>query len=319
MTSTGGPDFLCIGAPKTGTTWLYKHLCALPEIWMPPVKELHYFDRLFPLPKYGEKVAVRRGLFGAFPGHKRRRLVRVFARGLANASLTEIRWGLRYFGRSGSDEWYRSLFEPGRQRISGEMTTDYCALPLDGVRYIRAMLPEVRVIFLMRDPIERAWSHAKMLLPELLGKPLSGISTEEFLDYLAHPGPLARGDYVRILQNWENVFPPGQIYIDFVETLSSQPERFLRDVLEFVGAARRDATAGLDFEARVNPGSADPPAGMPAAVAEALARRYLPDLQALAGRFQAPVSGWLRHAEAILDARPARLPEAAHSQPPVLR
>ena len=41
-----GPDFFCIGAQKGGTRWLYDQLQLHPDFWMPPVKELHYFDRL---------------------------------------------------------------------------------------------------------------------------------------------------------------------------------------------------------------------------------------------------------------------------------
>src|SRR5689334_16087334 len=40
------PDFLCIGAQKAGTSWLYQQLEPHPDFWMPPVKELHYFDLL---------------------------------------------------------------------------------------------------------------------------------------------------------------------------------------------------------------------------------------------------------------------------------
>src|SRR5436190_21080882 len=40
------PDFLCVGAQKGGTSWLYQQLAAHPDFWMPPIKELHYFDKL---------------------------------------------------------------------------------------------------------------------------------------------------------------------------------------------------------------------------------------------------------------------------------
>jgi len=40
------PDFLCVGAQKGGTSWLYQQLESHPGFWMPPVKELHYFDKL---------------------------------------------------------------------------------------------------------------------------------------------------------------------------------------------------------------------------------------------------------------------------------
>src|SRR5215471_17299234 len=45
-TGNAGPDFLCVGAHKAGTTWLYRQLDSHPDFWMPPVKELHYFDQL---------------------------------------------------------------------------------------------------------------------------------------------------------------------------------------------------------------------------------------------------------------------------------
>ena len=38
------PDFLCIGAQKSGTSWLDANLRFHPELWLPPAKELHYFD-----------------------------------------------------------------------------------------------------------------------------------------------------------------------------------------------------------------------------------------------------------------------------------
>ena len=45
MTFSPSPDFLGIGAPRAGTTWLWTVLRQHPQIWMPPRKELHYFDR----------------------------------------------------------------------------------------------------------------------------------------------------------------------------------------------------------------------------------------------------------------------------------
>src|SRR5207247_10081781 len=44
------PDFLSVGAQKGGTSWLYRQLESHPDFWMPPVKELHYFDELSRIP-----------------------------------------------------------------------------------------------------------------------------------------------------------------------------------------------------------------------------------------------------------------------------
>jgi hypothetical protein len=38
------PNFLIIGAEKAGTTWLYDRLKRHPDIFMPEVKEIHYFN-----------------------------------------------------------------------------------------------------------------------------------------------------------------------------------------------------------------------------------------------------------------------------------
>ena len=41
------PHFLCIGSQKAGTSWLFEQIRQHPDIWMPPIKELHYFDHLY--------------------------------------------------------------------------------------------------------------------------------------------------------------------------------------------------------------------------------------------------------------------------------
>ena len=44
------PNFLGIGAPRAGTTWLHENLKGHPELWLPYVKSLHYFDvKYYPL------------------------------------------------------------------------------------------------------------------------------------------------------------------------------------------------------------------------------------------------------------------------------
>ena len=123
-----GPDFICIGAPKAGTTWIYKHLAAHPDVWIPLVKELHYFDRKFELPRVGKKLTVRKGLFGLFPGHSRRLITRKLLKAGMSFSVRDIQWCVRYFGGNPTDEWYISLFEDRNGKVCGELTTDYCAI-----------------------------------------------------------------------------------------------------------------------------------------------------------------------------------------------
>ena len=54
--TASGPDFLCIGAQKAGTGWLYEQLRHHPDFWMPPMKELHYFDRIAAQPNVNRSL-----------------------------------------------------------------------------------------------------------------------------------------------------------------------------------------------------------------------------------------------------------------------
>tara|TARA_B110000908_G_C10132609_1_gene392946 strand:- start:747 stop:938 length:192 start_codon:yes stop_codon:yes gene_type:complete len=54
------PDFICIGAPKTVTTWLYENLKKHPDVELPYIKELHFFDEI--------ERNVRTNLFARFFG-----------------------------------------------------------------------------------------------------------------------------------------------------------------------------------------------------------------------------------------------------------
>ncbi len=59
---------------------------------------------------------------------------------------------------------YDSLRKVGRlysPRIRGEATASYAALPEEVIREIATLNPEIKAILMIRDPLERAWSHAR--------------------------------------------------------------------------------------------------------------------------------------------------------------
>lgn len=59
------PNFLVIGAPRCGTTWIDENLRQHPEIYMPPKKELHFFDR-----HYDRGIGYYESLFAGWNGEK---------------------------------------------------------------------------------------------------------------------------------------------------------------------------------------------------------------------------------------------------------
>lgn len=137
------PDFLCVGMPKAGTTWLYRQLSALPGYSMPPIKELHIHDL--------EPLARRRN----------------YARQLDlthdkpdRATLEFRDAALEVVNQVG----YRALFSHLKPGITGDITPAYCALPDGRIAQLRREMPEVKVVMAVRDPVERIWSALRALL-----------------------------------------------------------------------------------------------------------------------------------------------------------
>ena len=74
-------------------------------------------------------------------------------------------------------EWYAALFEnDGAQQKQGEITPAYSVLPVEVSREIHAFSPRLRVIYVTRKPIERAWSAALVALA------MSEMTTDEAPD-----------------------------------------------------------------------------------------------------------------------------------------
>src|ERR1700676_4637332 len=117
------PDFFCIGAQKAGTGWLYEQLRAHPDFWMPPVKELHYFDRL---PETGGS-APHRSLPFPRKTEDRMEIARRRARDDRDQRFIEAMKKL-CAGSSLDLQSYGELFAQKASLISGDITPGYSVL-----------------------------------------------------------------------------------------------------------------------------------------------------------------------------------------------
>jgi Sulfotransferase family len=153
---TDAPDFICVGVQKAGTTWLDQMLRAHPRIWLPPVKELHYFDDVY-----------IKHFRGWIPRHRR-----VHALGAIEQQVSEglkadfklIKTAAHIALNTPTDDWYKAIFTMAPAGVvKGEMTPAYSLLPKDGIDHILRLNPSVKIILLLRDPVERAWSQIRMI------------------------------------------------------------------------------------------------------------------------------------------------------------
>ena len=223
------PDFLCIGAQKAGTSWLDAMLRQHEEVFLPPMKEVHFFDFIY-LPEH--RRSIRFDYFKTLDRLRRRPGLGDYAERIA--AIPRRR-----------DAWYREVFElpAAAGRLKGEITPAYALLPPDGVARVRATNPGVRILLVVRDPVDRALSQLRMTASRRRWQAVDAARIAEIGEE-GLAGVLGRSGYRASIERWEAAFPTGQLlYLPYGE-MRAAPERFLRQAEDFLGLAPR-AYAGL--------------------------------------------------------------------------
>lgn len=132
------------------------------------------------------------------------------------------------------EEYYRSFFidRPAEACVIGEKSADYLAHPLAAQR-MAAMLPDLRLVVQLRAPVERAYSHYKMLYRRgtISGPP------EDYLTSLDSPYPnfLRDGLYAHHLARWFDHFPPDQLLVFLYEEVGERPRQIVEAVSAHIG------------------------------------------------------------------------------------
>lgn len=181
------PDFVVIGAEKAGTSSLHVYLADHPDIFMPAIKEIRFFD-----------------------------LDQNFARGV---------------------DWYGQFFRPGLgagAMMFGEASPGYLHFPKAAER-MRTVVPDARLIVLLRDPVKRAYSHhwnrvrgghERRTFHEVVTAHVEGRAPSVALD---------AGCYADHLERFFRVYPREQIHIAFTDALATAREAACRDIFGFLG------------------------------------------------------------------------------------
>ena len=207
------PDFLCVGVHKGGTTWLYQQLDSHPDFWMPPMKELHYFDQL---------SRVHRASSPRCRDERDRR----FLESIESLSA-----------RPHMDlESYAGLFEPKGSLLSGDISPNYSTLSDKVIRQVVGYFPNLRVIFLARDPVERVWSHLSMEVHHHQIEPFDVTDIDEVNRNLRRRGMLLRSYPSAVFARWKRHVHPDRFRVYFFDDLQRNPDELRRSILHFLGA-----------------------------------------------------------------------------------
>jgi hypothetical protein len=268
-----------MGVPKAGTTWLDRQLRAHPDLWLPPEKELHYFnwkvDRMAP----GAWGLLRQRLRD---DNWRRRLRIRAGEYRRKPSPKYIGWDLRYFFGRPDDRWYAALFAPGHGRVRGEITPDYVVLSRERIAHVHDLMPQAKLFFCVRNPIERAWSHAVMDKPDRLVEHVDGERSR------------ARTDYTGALDRWTSAYPPDRVLVIFIEDIHFRPAELLERVHAFLGV--RHVPPAKDPARRIHTGGAET---IPLAMAKHLAELHGDQIRAAAARLGGYAEWWAYTADRV--------------------
>lgn len=130
-------------------------------------------------------------------------------------------------------EWYKSQFS-GSTKIRGEASPKYTACHRwQGVASrLHSIVPEAKLIYILRDPIERIISH--YMHRKVLGKEHGTIDEALTRCGLSNSDYLVRSKYYLQLKEYLNYFPPQQILILTLEELSSYPQATLKKVFRYL-------------------------------------------------------------------------------------
>jgi hypothetical protein len=172
------PNYLVIGAAKSGTTTLCNLLGQHPEVYMFPHKETHFFSLYF-----------ERGI-----------------------------------------EWYKSKFNPPREaKAIGEGSPTYSEGNHEVVKRIAQYLPDAKLIYIVRNPIQRIESDFVQLLD-------NGQRFDSLESAIKQWKPLVESSrYWARINDFRQYFSDDKILVLFMEDLTSDPKFVLKRCFEFLG------------------------------------------------------------------------------------
>jgi hypothetical protein len=176
------PNLFIIGAMKAGTSSLHEYLHQHPQIFMSRFKEPQYFA--------------------------------------PHTTRWGIKWGMGHPHPEPTMGWYLDLFaEAGDVKYAGESSVSYTAAPWisDCHRRIHAFNPDARLIYLLRDPIERTISHYWHFVAD-------GREDREMLTAIRrNEDYVSRSNYARQIRPYLTTFGQEQVFVLTLEELTAAP------------------------------------------------------------------------------------------------
>jgi hypothetical protein len=197
------PNFIIIGAGKSGTTALYEYLHEHPEVYMSAVKETNFFAL------EGETLIEAKD---------------------DPEQMNHYPWSIT------TREAYEALFDGVRdEKAVGEVSPMYLYHP-DAPAKIKSTLPNAKLIVILRNPVDRLYSRYMHLARE---RREPSETFEECLNrdsiWWRRNDLIQEGFYYTHLKRYFDLFDKGQIKVYLYDELRHDPLALIQDMYGFIG------------------------------------------------------------------------------------
>jgi hypothetical protein len=232
------PNFFVIGAAKCGTTTLYDFLEHHPEVYMSPIKEPHHFS----------KDIIKENFSDEYKHYLKTRNVNLEEYLKTDFSRKIWEWYTEDFNQ------YLQLFKKVNNEIAiGEISNGYLFSSV-AAKEIKAQYPDAKIIMILRNPIERAYSH-------YLANVRDGRTTLNFKEELIADSKKERkgwcishcyiemGLYYDQVKRFTEEFEKDQIRIYLNDDLKKNAEALAKDLFTFLGV---NTKVDIDYHKKQN-------------------------------------------------------------------
>jgi hypothetical protein len=230
------PNFFVVGAAKSGTTSLYEYMKMHPQIYMAPIKETHHFSTDIDNSKFRPNYA------------------RSLNKDLSKFLETDMQEGIFHAFVKERDQYDKLFKNVKDEKAIGEITNSYL-YSQEAARNIFTRFPDAKVIMMLRNPIDRAFSHYLMDLR--IGYETNDFMTALKKDMVRDPKGwgisnlyVEIGMYAEQVKRFIEIFPERQRRIYLFDDFKKDAGAVVKDMFTFLGV---DPNVDIDYSQKFNP------------------------------------------------------------------